>query len=55
MITLFLILLALIIIAILLLALAGVAVIAWPVLLILGLGLLIDVLFFKLIFGRKKK
>ena len=53
MITLFLLITALAIIAIILLALAGIVVIAWPVLIILGIGLLIDILTFKLIFHKK--
>lgn len=53
MITLTLIIFALAILAILVLALAGIVAIAWPVLIILGVGLLIDILVFKLIFGKK--
>ena len=54
MITLCLLILALAIVAIILLALTGIVAVAWPVLIILGIGLLIDVLFFKLIFRKKK-
>ena len=54
MITLSLLILALGIISIIVLALAGIIAIAWPVLIILGIGLLIDVLTFKLIFHKKK-
>ena len=54
MITLCLILLVLAIIAILVLAIAGIVAIAWPILIILGIGLLIDVLVLKLFFGKKK-
>lgn len=53
MITLFLLITAIAIIAIILLALAGIVVVAWPVLIILGIGLLIDILTFKLIFHKK--
>lgn len=53
MITLTLIIFALAILAILVLALAGIVAVAWPVLIILGVGLLIDILVFKLIFGKK--
>ena len=53
MITLTLIILALAILTILVLAIAGIIAIAWPVLIILGVGLLIDILVFKLIFGKK--
>lgn len=53
MITLTLIIFALAILAILVLALAGIVAIAWPILIILGVGLLIDILVFKLIFGKK--
>lgn len=53
MITLTLIIFALAILAILVLAIAGIVAIAWPVLIILGVGLLIDILVFKLIFGKK--
>lgn len=53
MITLFLLIMAIAIIAIILLALAGIVVVAWPVLIILGIGLLIDILTFKLIFHKK--
>lgn len=54
MITLCLIILILAIIAILVLAIAGIVAIAWPVLIILGIGLFIDILTLKIIFGRKK-
>ena len=53
MITLTLIIFALAILAILVLALAGIVAVAWPILIILGVGLLIDILVFKLIFGKK--
>ena len=53
MITLTLIIFALAIFAILVLALAGIVAVAWPILIILGVGLLIDILVFKLIFGKK--
>ena len=53
MITLTLIIFALAILAILVLALAGIVAVAWPVLIILGVGLLIDILVFKLIFRKK--
>lgn len=53
MITLTLIIFALAILTILVLAIAGIVAIAWPVLIILGVGLLIDILVFKLIFGKK--
>ena len=54
MITLCLVLLVLAIVAVILLALAGIVAIAWPILIILGIGALIDVLFLKLLFGKKK-
>lgn len=54
MITLSLLIFALAIIAIILLVLTGIVVIAWPILIILGIGLLIDIIFFKLIFHKKK-
>ena len=54
MITLALLIIALGIAAIILLALAGIVAVAWPVLIVLGIGLIIDILVFKLIFGRKK-
>ena len=54
MITLCLVVLILAIIAILILALAGIVAVAWPVLIILGIGLFIDILTLKIIFGRKK-
>ena len=53
MITLSLIILALIIVTILVLVLAGITAVAWPVLIILGVSLLIDILAFKLIFKKK--
>ena len=53
MISLCLVILALLAIAIIVLALAGIIVVAWPVLLIAGIGLLIDILVFKLIFRSK--
>ena len=53
MITLCLVILVLAIVAILLLALAGLITVAWPILLILGIGLAIDILMLKLIFGKK--
>ena len=53
MITLTLVIFALAILAILVLALAGIVAVAWPILIILGVGLLIDILVFKLIFGKK--
>lgn len=55
MITLCLILLILAIVAVILLALAGIVAIAWPILIVLGIGAIIDVVFLKLLFGRKKK
>ena len=55
MITLCLIFLALVILTVLVLALAGILAVAWPVVAILGIGLLIDILVFKLIFRRKKE
>ena len=55
MITLCLIILVLAIVAILLLALVGLITVAWPILLILGIGLAIDILMLKLIFGKKGK
>lgn len=54
MITLCLVLLVLAIVAVILLALAGIVAIAWPILIILGIGALIDVLFLKLLFRKKK-
>lgn len=54
MITLCLVLLVLAIVAVILLALAGIVAIAWPILIVLGIGALIDVLFLKLLFGKKK-
>ena len=53
MVTLALLIIALAIIAILVLAIAGIVAIAWPVLIILGIGLIIDILVFKLIFGKR--
>ena len=53
MVTLALLIIALAIIAILVLAIAGIVAIAWPILIILGIGLIIDILVFKLIFGKK--
>ena len=55
MITLCLIILVLAILAILILAVAGIVAVAWPVLVLLGIGLLIDFLVIKLICGKKKK
>lgn len=55
MITLCLIILILAILAMLILALVGIVAVAWPVIVILGIGLLIDVLVLKLIFGKKKE
>jgi len=55
MITLCLIILILAILATLILALVGIVAVAWPVIVILGIGLLIDVLVLKLIFGKKKE
>lgn len=54
MITLCLIILVLAALALIICALAGVIAIAWPILIILGIGLIIDVLFLKLIFHKKK-
>lgn len=54
MITLCLIILIIAALAIILLALAGIVVVAWPVLLVLGIGLVIDICVLKLIFRRKK-
>ena len=54
MITLCLVILIIAVLAIILLALAGIVVVAWPILLILGIGLLIDILVLKLIFRKKK-
>lgn len=53
MITLCLIILILAILAIILLALAGIVAVAWPVLIVLAIGLLIDILVLKLLFGKK--
>ena len=50
MITLCVVLLALLALAIIIAALAGVIVVAWPVLVILGIGLIIDIGVLKLIF-----
>lgn len=55
MITLCLVILILAILATLILALVGIVAVAWPVIVILGIGLLIDVLVLKLIFGKKKE
>lgn len=55
MITLCLIILVLAALAIIVCALAGIIAIAWPVLIILGIGAAIDILVLKLIFGGKKK
>lgn len=55
MITLCLIFLALVIFTVLVLALAGILAVAWPVVVILGIGLLIDILVFKLIFRKKEE
>ena len=55
MITLALIILVLAIIAVLLLGITGIVAIAWPVLLILGIGLAIDILTLKLLFKGGKK
>ena len=54
MITLCLIVLIIAILAVILLALAGLVAVAWPILVILGVGLLVDILVLKLVFGRKK-
>ena len=53
MITLCLIILVLAALAIIVLALAGIVAIAWPILIILGIGALIDILVLKLIFRKK--
>ena len=53
MISLILLVLILAIAAILILALAGIVAVAWPVLIILGIGLIIDIIIFKLIFRKK--
>lgn len=53
MITLCVILLALLALAIIVLALAGLIVVAWPVLLVLVIGLIIDIGVLKLIFRKK--
>ena len=53
MITLCLIILIIAALAIILCALAGIIVVAWPILLILGVGLAIDILVLKLIFRKK--
>lgn len=53
MITLCLLILALVIIAVILLALTGIVAIAWPALIVLGIGMLIDILVFRMIFGKK--
>ena len=55
MITLCLILLVLGAALVIILALAGIVAVAWPVLIVLGIGALIDILVLKLIFGGKKK
>lgn len=55
MITLCLVILVLAALAIIVCALAGIIAIAWPILIILGIGALIDILVLKLIFGGKKK
>lgn len=55
MITLCLVILILAIVAILLLAIAGLITVAWPLLLILGVGLAVDILVLKLLFGKKEK
>lgn len=55
MITLCLVILILAIVAILLLAIAGLVTVAWPLLLILGVGLAVDILVLKLLFGKKEK
>ena len=55
MISLILLILILGIAAILILAIAGLITVAWPILIILGIGLAIDVLIFKLIFKRRKR
>ena len=54
MITLCLVILVLAALAIILLALSGIIVVAWPVLLVLGIGLAIDICVLKLIFRKKK-
>ena len=54
MITLCLIILILAALAIIICGLAGIVAVAWPVLIILGIGAIIDFLVLKLIFGRKK-
>ena len=54
MITICILLFALLAIAVIVLALAGIIAVAWPVLVILALGLIIDIVTFKLIFKKKK-
>lgn len=54
MITLILLLLTITVAAILLAGLAGIVTIAWPILLILGIGFVFDLIIFKLIFKKKK-
>ena len=54
MITLCLVLLILAILLVVVLALAGIIAVAWPILIILGIGAIIDFLVLKLIFRKKK-
>ena len=55
MITLILTVLILAILLVIVLALAGIVAVAWPVLIILGVGAIVDFIVLKLLFGRKKK
>lgn len=55
MITLILVLLILLALAIIICALAGIIAVAWPILIVLGIGLIIDICTLKVIFGGKKK
>lgn len=55
MITLCLVLLILAILLVVVLALAGIIAVAWPILIILGIGAIIDFIVLKLIFGKKGK
>ena len=54
MITLCLLILVLAALAIIICGLAGIVAIAWPVLIILGIGAIIDILVLKLLFRKKK-
>ena len=55
MITLLLLLTAIVAIAIVALVITGVAIVAWPLIVILGIGLFLDIFFLKLLFKKKKK